>query len=162
MDKYKDGYEIVETRLQDLELNYTGDIRQLVINYVAKKYRLLSCQGYEPDKLIYLLDKEISDEFKVLVISQIASHKYKFHKVPGCDDLAIIIADQQKIIEKHWNDLNYRLAVIPGKEAITSINRILQERYGVSITHNMIISHMTQNDIDKDLLTLFERIRKFV
>lgn len=66
LDKYKDGYEIVETRLQDLELNYTGDIRQLVINYVAKKYRLLSCQGYEPDKLIYLLDKEISDELKEL------------------------------------------------------------------------------------------------
>ena len=72
LDRYWDGYDKVEKRLEDLEVNFTGNIRQLIINYVAKKYRHLSCQGYDPDKLIYLLDREICEELKELYKSELS------------------------------------------------------------------------------------------
>lgn len=63
-DEFKDGYTVVETRLRDLEMNGFADVRQLIINYVCKKYRLLSCQNISPDALIFSLDTEISNELR--------------------------------------------------------------------------------------------------
>lgn len=114
-----------------------------------------------PDFNIYQLLNEISDPYKALVIGQIASHRYKFLKQSGCDDLAIIIVEEQRNIENNWNNLDYRLSRIPGKNAISSINSILQERYGISVTTNNIISNMTVKEIDRDLICLFEKIKKF-
>lgn len=71
-DEFKDGYMVVETRLKELEMNGFADIRQLIINYVCKKYRLLSCQKLTADELISVLDKEISDELKVVYINNLS------------------------------------------------------------------------------------------
>lgn len=71
-DEFKDGYTVVETRLRDLEMNGFADVRQLIINYVCKKYRLLSCRNISPDELIFSLDTEISNELKSVYIEKLS------------------------------------------------------------------------------------------
>lgn len=63
-DRYYDGYHIVEARLKVLELYGNAGIRQIIIDYIAKKYRLLTCQNLTPDMLIVNLDKQISEELE--------------------------------------------------------------------------------------------------
>lgn len=63
-DRYYDGYQIVESRLKAFELNGNGGIRQVIIDYIAKKYRLLTCQNFSPDILISNLDAQISMELE--------------------------------------------------------------------------------------------------
>jgi len=69
IDKYRDNYSIVESRLNSLELNGHPGIRKLIIDYVAKKYRMLSCKGLTPDDIICCLDEKITQELESRYLS---------------------------------------------------------------------------------------------
>ena len=89
-DRYYDGYHIVESRLRALELYGNGGIRQIIIDYIAKKYRLLTCHDLTPDMLIYNLDTQISEELEArysssLKVEDIAHIDYViFHVFAKC------------------------------------------------------------------------------
>ncbi len=72
LDDFRDGYAIIETRIQDLEVNGFANVRQLLINYVCKKYRRLSCKNISPDDLIDYLDLEISNELKDIYLVELS------------------------------------------------------------------------------------------
>lgn len=68
-DKYQDNYSIVESRLNSLELNGHPGIRKVIIDYVAKKYRMLSFKGLSPDDIICILDEKITQELESRYLS---------------------------------------------------------------------------------------------
>jgi AAA15 family ATPase/GTPase len=134
-------------------------LERAINDKIDKRKSLYPSKAFPKLEIQNLLN-EICESFKVLVISQFASHKFKFLKTFGCEDLAVVIAEQQKYFESNWNDLGFKLSCIPGKEALSMLNSKLQEIYGISITNNNIISAMTERDIDPDLRILFEKINK--
>lgn len=100
----------------------------------------------------------ISEDYKTDVSSQLAAHKYKFNFRDGLD-LATVIKNEQKQFDIDWQDLNFRMKVIPGKEFISTLNTHLQLHYKISLTYTQLCQNMRKCDLDDDLLTLFENVK---
>jgi hypothetical protein len=54
-----------------------------------------------------------------------------------------------------------RLKVIPGKEALSSVNEHLQRDYGVSVTPTAMVEAMKTDDIPDEMKELIEEISLF-
>lgn len=100
---------------------------------------------------------KLSDKFKTEVSSQLAAHRYKFVYKDGLD-LATVIQNEQRQFDANWSNLEYRLKVIPGKEFLTTLNNYIQSEFKINITYSQLCSNMLKNDLDADLIELFEQI----
>jgi hypothetical protein len=63
--------------------------------------------------------------------------------------------------ESAWSDTAHRLAMIPGKEAISFVNQYLSSDFGISITHTSIIDAMHIEEIPKELCSLIRTLDDF-
>jgi hypothetical protein len=63
--------------------------------------------------------------------------------------------------EDRWNDLDSRLQAIPGKEAISAINKRLQEDYQVTVTSTAIIDAMKVDEVPAEMKSLVAHISEF-
>jgi hypothetical protein len=64
-------------------------------------------------------------------------------------------------LELAWGNAEFRIAAMPGKEALSYINGELQSRYGVSLTPTAIIEVMETSDVPADVRALLENIATF-
>jgi len=64
-------------------------------------------------------------------------------------------------LESDWANEERRLELIPGKEALASLNHRLQEEYSVSITPTAIIDAMRSDEILTEVKQLIERLSVF-
>ena len=101
---------------------------------------------------------KITEDFKTDVSSQLAAHKFRYVVSDGLD-LATVIKDQQKLFDEEWSELEYRFKIIPGKEFISTLNAYLQSNYKISITYSLISSQMKKENLDEDIISLFENVR---
>lgn len=113
-----------------------------------------------PDYDINSILEELTDEFREYVYGQIVSNYFRFNKSTGVD-LATVAASLLKDFDESWNDLNIRLALVPGKDLLSKLNDYIQERWGISITSSLIISCMKSTDIDYDLMNFFKELDDF-
>ncbi len=63
--------------------------------------------------------------------------------------------------EESWKIVPKRLAIIPGKEAISFLNQHLQDEYGVSLTPTAIIDAMRVDEIPVEIQKLVRELSKF-
>jgi putative AbiEii toxin of type IV toxin-antitoxin system/AAA ATPase-like protein len=63
--------------------------------------------------------------------------------------------------ESRWKDVNWRLGVIPGKEAVSSVNQELQRKYDVSVTPTAIIDAMRAEEVPVDMRELIHEISQW-
>lgn len=63
--------------------------------------------------------------------------------------------------EGNWRDLVARLKLLPGKEAISAINKHAQEQYGVNITTTAIIDAMLTSEIPAEMVELVQSLVTF-
>jgi len=63
--------------------------------------------------------------------------------------------------EKRWTDFSGKLKMIPGKDALSSLNKHLQENYKVNITTTAIIDAMRVDEITAEAKAIVEGIRAF-
>ena len=54
-----------------------------------------------------------------------------------------------------------RLAIIPGKEALSAINSRLQEEFDINLTPTSIVEAMTQEEIPKEIKLLLADLGTF-
>ena len=101
---------------------------------------------------------QLTNKFKVDVLSQIAAHKFRYSISAG-SDLATILKNEQKTFEENWHSLDYRFKVIPGKEFLSTLNSFLQMELKIAITHTQICSNMSKRDLDEDILIFFDNIK---
>lgn len=64
-------------------------------------------------------------------------------------------------VDRRWADPLVRLQMIPGKEALSQVNKALQERFGVSVTANAIVDAMRAAEVPKELFSVLERLDRF-
>ena len=64
--------------------------------------------------------------------------------------------------EALWQDRELKLAMLPGKEALSSINHHLQTEFGVSITPTAIIDAMKIEEIPQEMNSLVQALADFV
>jgi hypothetical protein len=108
-----------------------------------------------------LLDNFASDR-KSYVTAQYLANRRRFERTnsPSLHEATINEVALQEF-EDCWKDLDSRLEVIPGKEAMSTVNQHLQDKYGVSITPTAIVDAMRDDEIPADMKQLVHDISQF-
>jgi hypothetical protein len=104
---------------------------------------------------------EITDSQKSYVWGQLVDQEFNHVKSKGYS-LATIISEKQPQFDKDWENLSYRLRKISGKEAFSLINKYIQEKWKVSISHSSVFSNIMKNDLDSELQEIFHNLNEFI
>lgn len=105
---------------------------------------------------------EYSTESKTYVQSQYLVNHRRFErsKRPEVDE-SVFGQEALQEFEDGWEDVQWRLKVIPGKAALSAINRKLQETYGVSITPTAVIDAMSKGQVPEGVRDLVNKLARF-
>ncbi|MCY3827126.1 MAG: hypothetical protein OXG10_07105 [Candidatus Dadabacteria bacterium] len=108
-----------------------------------------------------VLDKFAADK-KSSVEAQFLSHHRTFARSERtkADDTRIDAESLEKF-EGLWSDPIERYKLIPGKEAISTVNEHLQNSYGVSVTPAAIVDAMHVDEIPLEMRGLIEELVSF-
>lgn len=105
---------------------------------------------------------EISDQYRHDVYANYAGNRFRYEqKIKSGMDLAQAFKLTSVAMDSQWNDIHSRLKIIPGKQFIAALSGYLQEKFGTSITANMLIEGLKRDEIDSELLTLLKRLSRF-
>lgn len=101
-------------------------------------------------------------EKKSYVTAQCVANRRRFERInaPGRSD-ATITEEALLEFDQCWNDPSSRLEVIPGKDALSTLNQALQEKYGVGITTTAILNAMTAAEVPSEMQRLIQELEAF-
>jgi hypothetical protein len=99
---------------------------------------------------------------KSYVMSQYLAERRRFERVhsPTAHEASVNEIALNEF-EETWKVASRRLAIIPGKEAISFLNQHLQDDYGVSITPTAIVDPMRLDEIPAEVQKLVQDLSKF-
>ncbi len=99
---------------------------------------------------------------KSYVTSQFLKGWRQFERVnsPALDE-AQVTERALNSFNQLWDKPKTRLGLIPGKEALSTINRYSQETYGVSVTPTAIIDAMKLDEIPSEMQELIDKLAAF-
>jgi energy-coupling factor transporter ATP-binding protein EcfA2 len=116
--------------------------------------------GFKPCAEAVLRD--FCDAKKSYVFSQTISERRRFERVNAPGRSEAEIAEQAlNELEHEWQSLDGRLALIPGKEALSSLNQFLQGQYGVCLTSTAVIAAMRLDEVPHELEELMTTLKEF-
>lgn len=97
------------------------------------------------------------------VASQMLTAKRQFERTnsPNLDETTITQAALEAF-EVAWATEGARLSAIPGKEALSVLNRAFQELYGITVTPTSIIDAMRAEEVPREMISLLELLTEFV
>lgn len=108
-----------------------------------------------------LLDEFIIEK-KQYVTAQYLSFRTEFERRKPQGTAASTINETiLNEVSSCWSVSDLALSIIPGKEALSAINRHLQEKYGVSVTLTSIVDAMRADEISTDMKQLIADLAKF-
>ena len=128
---------------------------------VADRSKRAGSKTEYSSKVENLLESFASQK-KSYVVSQYLADRKRFERIhsPSLHEATINEAALNEF-EDRWNDLDSRLQVIPGKEAISAINKRLQEDYQVTVTSTAIIDAMKVDEVPAEMKILVAHISEF-
>jgi hypothetical protein len=110
---------------------------------------------------VELLEQFASEKHNY-VLSQFIAGKRKFQREQNAAlDESTVTEDVLKEFELLWSDQTQRLSIIPGKEALSWLNRIFQEKYGITISSTNIIHKLQPAEIPEGIRKLIQSLRQF-
>ena len=125
-----------------------------------QKKRTGSELSFEEDVKKLLIS--LTDTMKNKIQAKYLAKRRPFEKsiAKGLDDSTI---DEHLMSEfdSEWSDQDRRLMLIPGKETLAELNRYLQSKYSITISHGFIVSCFHLPEIPSEMITLIERIEEF-
>jgi hypothetical protein len=69
-------------------------------------------------------------------------------------DFATLNESAMAEFDKMWSDPQRRLAIVPGKEVFSLLNKHLQDKYQMNVSALAVINSMSANDVPPDLASL--------
>jgi energy-coupling factor transporter ATP-binding protein EcfA2 len=73
----------------------------------------------------------------------------------------VVTQEEVEAFDRRWSDPMTRFKMIPGKDALSYINRALQEKVGVSVTPTSIIEAMRIEEVNEEAKSLMESLERF-
>ena len=110
--------------------------------------------------------QEVLDGFsfgkKAYVASQMLAKRKEFIRTisPKIDDATINQAGLEEF-ERRWACHSDRIAMLPGKDALSALNEALQAMYGISVTPTAIIDAMEIEEIPGEMKVLLNQLGAF-
>lgn len=106
--------------------------------------------------------KEYAEEKKTYVISQYLAYRRRFQRSrsPATDEATAneIVLDE---FESRWKEDDQKLAIVPGKGAMSRLNEHLQHGYGITVTPTGIINAMTTEEVPSEIKDLIRSLESF-
>ena len=105
---------------------------------------------------------EFCESKKSYVAAQYVAFRRTFERqlASGLND-ATIMEHALGEFERLWSDSSRRLAMVPGKDAFSYLNKQLQETTGINLTPTIVIDAMRKDEIPDDMKRLVEEINIF-
>lgn len=115
----------------------------------------------EPNDAASLLE-QFAAEQKTYIQSRIIALNQRFERSAGSDKHPDTIM-QNAITEfdTRWNDLSKRRDMLPGKDALSFLNKVFQAQAKISVTPSSIVSAMKTADIPVEIRKLIDGISTF-
>ncbi|MCK4599818.1 AAA family ATPase [Candidatus Bipolaricaulota bacterium] len=106
---------------------------------------------------------EFAAEMKSYVMSQYLARRRNFTRrsLKSREDEAVTNQQALEEFDEEWGDEARRIEMIPGKDALSMLNRSLQPKYGVSITPTAIIDSMHSDEIPDSVRELMLKLSEF-
>jgi energy-coupling factor transporter ATP-binding protein EcfA2 len=73
----------------------------------------------------------------------------------------VIVQEEIECFDERWRDPQERLRMIAGKDALSALNRALQEEHGISVTPTSIIDAMRVHEVPSEVRELLESLDAF-
>lgn len=103
-----------------------------------------------------------AQEKKSYIQSQYLSTRRRFERAIGSSvNEATFDEEVLNEFERLWTSPISRVSILPGKEALSAINRHLQGTYAVNITPTSIVDMMNVQEIPSEMLSLVEQLGLF-
>ncbi|MDJ0824711.1 MAG: ATP-binding protein [Rhodobacter sp.] len=107
--------------------------------------------------------RNLSDQYRVDVQSNLTGSAIAYYRKAKPDiDASSVAKTTLGDFDSDWDDLSKRLKIIPGKDFIAVLSAKLQGEYGCSITFNQILAEVQRNQIDAELVKIFEEFEGFL
>jgi len=103
---------------------------------------------------------EISEKYHHEALGQYTAKAILFSHGSGIDP-STIIASVSEDFHKHWQTIETRLCIVPGKEVLKAFRTFAQEAFSVTLTDNGIINSFKQEEIPADLQTLLHILNEY-
>lgn len=103
---------------------------------------------------------EITKPSRNQIQGQLIAKRATYFQRTGKDQ-ATIASDAISLFEEQWEDLDTRMAVVPGKETLAAFRKRVQEDYSITLTDFRIIDNFQRDEIPGDLLALLEQLEGF-
>ena len=98
--------------------------------------------------------------------NRVQAHYVKFYcdfkrkRTPGID-LATLSETAMNDFDKMWSTLESRLAIVPGKETISSLNTRLQSDFGINVSATQIVDCLTESEVPQEMKDLLSQLEVF-
>ncbi|MGP9812639.1 ATP-dependent nuclease [Rhodopseudomonas sp. NSM] len=103
-----------------------------------------------------------SSDSKIEIQGQYLSARRKFERGGGSPmDESTFNQEVLREFEAIWAAEASRRAVVPGKEALATINRALQDKHGVNVTPTSIIESMKSDEVPEEMVSLLLKLSSF-
>jgi len=103
-----------------------------------------------------------AQERKSYIQSQYLATRRRFERAIGSSvNEATFDEEVLNEFEKLWMSADSRLSILPGKEAVSAVNRHLQGNYAVNITSTSIADIMNAEEIPGELVSLIKKLGVF-
>jgi hypothetical protein len=105
---------------------------------------------------------EFAEQRKTYLMSQFTERYNAFVRASGGrEHEASIMQAAMEAFEKRWKDPMERLRILPGKEAISHLNSVIQSKYKISVTPSSIVEMMRVDEITEEMRALILMISQF-
>jgi energy-coupling factor transporter ATP-binding protein EcfA2 len=88
---------------------------------------------------VELILNSLADEAKSNLLSQLAAHRVRFFEGRTRNDASTVFNEAIVQLDNRWTCLSDKLAVVGGKQFLSSLNSYLQREIGISITSTQIL-----------------------
>jgi predicted ATP-dependent endonuclease of OLD family len=118
-------------------------------------------QTYTPQAAEIL--RSFSDSVRDYIRLQYQEFRRKFERKnsPSPNESTVTAESAIEEFESNWSDGSRRLNVVPGKDAIAEINKVLQEKYKISITPTAIVDAMRTSEMPDEMHELVKMLKTF-
>lgn len=115
----------------------------------------------EPLRIAEMLDR-ISNELRGDVFGQFNSERIAAERASSSGaHVATISSAVLAEFDSLWASAESRLRVVSGKEVLSRVNEVVQERYGVSVTSKAIIEAMKREEVPAEMVDLIQALSIF-
>jgi hypothetical protein len=76
-------------------------------------------------------------------------------------DPRTVMTEACKEVDSRWHEFEYRISVLPGKEAFSTISREIQNKWHCSISSTLVSSFLTPADLRPDLRQVLTFLDEF-